>query len=420
MALDWKTAFVEGGLGFAGNVIGNKLDMENQMKLLHETEAINLRQWEREARYSSPKEQMKRLKEAGLNPDLIYGNVSNATPDAQLTDGTPSAPRMGSAMSSTVSSAIQHAALSSEIQKNEAIAQNQVSESHEHEANTNFKNSTLSLEIDRLSKVIGLTEAQTFEAQQRGQMYQNQSNLLVQNLANAKQEFDLLGQQKQLNDMEIERMRIYTDQYGSMLQAQLDNLISETGLNDAHAAQLRAETKQIWATFNSIVSYWENMANKVAADEELSYAMNEYYQAQTNSLIAQLKYLPFQMSEHMFFATKYQQRDKEGNFVFDKDGLPVMRDGAAAFERSMGYVNEVANCVNTCADAVMKVGIGIGSAKVGIAPSSAAIPYRTQSGHQLRHQQTAKAYEDYLFETDPIKKGKKKEKFLNSYNRYEK
>lgn len=401
-------------------LFGNHQQLKQQKELMHENEAINLAQWNRTNEYNDPSKQMERLRKAGLNPDLAIGGFGSSTADnAQLTDGTPSAPHTAQSYVSAADSVQRAALLPSEIEKNKAIAKNQNEESREHAANVTFKDSSLGLQLTKLAKDIGLTEAQTNESLNRGQMYSNQSNLIIQNTQNAKQQFELMAQQHQLNELEIERMQTYTKQYGDMLQAQLDNLISSTGLNQAHANKLKAETSQIWATFNSIVEYWSNMADMVAADEEQKLAMANYYDKQVESLQAQLEYLPYQMAQHMFYCEKYQKKDKDGNFVYDDHGRPVMREGAAAFERTWGYVNEVAGTVNTCADAVMKVGIGIGAAKSGMTPGTGGIPYRTKSGHQLHHQQTAKAYEDYLFETDPVKKGKKKDKFNQAYKRYE-
>lgn len=54
--------------GYAGK---NKRQAEKMQKWTHD---INLTDWGLENEYNSPKNQMKRLKEAGLNPNLIYGS----------------------------------------------------------------------------------------------------------------------------------------------------------------------------------------------------------------------------------------------------------------------------------------------------------------------------------------------------------
>lgn len=44
----------------------------------------NLEDWDRQNSYNSPKQQMQRLKEAGLNPALVYGNGADATSNAPV------------------------------------------------------------------------------------------------------------------------------------------------------------------------------------------------------------------------------------------------------------------------------------------------------------------------------------------------
>lgn len=55
----------------------------------------NQNQWERENEYNTPLNQMKRFKEAGLNPDLIYGQGTSGNAmqlSGGLTAGAPSSP----------------------------------------------------------------------------------------------------------------------------------------------------------------------------------------------------------------------------------------------------------------------------------------------------------------------------------------
>lgn len=49
---------------------------ERQKSLMKLQQDYAVSNWQREVNYNSPAEQMKRLKEAGLNPNLVYGNGS--------------------------------------------------------------------------------------------------------------------------------------------------------------------------------------------------------------------------------------------------------------------------------------------------------------------------------------------------------
>lgn len=65
---------ITGGLGVAGNIASTLINNHHNEQLIKEQNQLNLQQWNRENLYNSPSEQMKRLKVAGLNPNLMYGN----------------------------------------------------------------------------------------------------------------------------------------------------------------------------------------------------------------------------------------------------------------------------------------------------------------------------------------------------------
>ena len=74
------SAATTAGSGIIGSLIStraNKKAQERQNKYNREERdrqnAWNLEQWNRENLYNSPQEQMRRFKEGGLNPNLIYG-----------------------------------------------------------------------------------------------------------------------------------------------------------------------------------------------------------------------------------------------------------------------------------------------------------------------------------------------------------
>lgn len=82
-------SFLGGILGFGSQQSANEQNMEiakynwEQQKLM----------WREQNEYNKPSSQMARLKEAGLNPNLIYGNGSAATGNSTSTP-TPSVPRV--------------------------------------------------------------------------------------------------------------------------------------------------------------------------------------------------------------------------------------------------------------------------------------------------------------------------------------
>lgn len=61
----------------------------------------NLKMWNLQNEYNSPKQQMARLIEGGLNPHLVYGNGADATAGA-ISNGSPSAPNIPSPQMETI------------------------------------------------------------------------------------------------------------------------------------------------------------------------------------------------------------------------------------------------------------------------------------------------------------------------------
>lgn len=73
------------------------------LELAKQQNSWNIQQWNRENAYNSPSAQMERMKQAGLNPDMMYGggvsgNLAASSP--QMTSGAPSSPMDWSALGS--------------------------------------------------------------------------------------------------------------------------------------------------------------------------------------------------------------------------------------------------------------------------------------------------------------------------------
>lgn len=78
-----------GGIASAiGNVISAREQNAANLNIQREQNAYNLNMWQLENMYNSPEAQMDRYKQAGLNPNLIYGSATN-----QHSNAPTSAPR---------------------------------------------------------------------------------------------------------------------------------------------------------------------------------------------------------------------------------------------------------------------------------------------------------------------------------------
>lgn len=76
------TGFAAGLLGAAGGILGSLSARSSVADANAANERLSWDMWHATNAYNHPKRQMARFREAGLNPNLIYGQMSNVAPPA--------------------------------------------------------------------------------------------------------------------------------------------------------------------------------------------------------------------------------------------------------------------------------------------------------------------------------------------------
>ncbi len=76
------SAVISGGV----TMYNNHKQRKEQRALMDKSIESNIQQWNRENQYNTPQAQMKRFKDAGLNPNLIYGQSNTASSMIPSTD----------------------------------------------------------------------------------------------------------------------------------------------------------------------------------------------------------------------------------------------------------------------------------------------------------------------------------------------
>ena len=128
-------AVVGAGIGLAGQLINanstKKTNLASQMhnlNMMRLQNEMNRKNWAMENDYNSPSAQMKRLQEAGLNPNLVYGASAPGNSSGQLHSATPAqwspkAPQFdaGSVMDNYFNAAMQSATLDNVKANNQKI-----------------------------------------------------------------------------------------------------------------------------------------------------------------------------------------------------------------------------------------------------------------------------------------------------------
>lgn len=269
-------ALMNAGLGVVGNFLGNKQAEKNQQKQneFNALEAQKTRDWQEKMwnlnnEYNTPLAQVNRLQDAGLNPNLVYGNgtMQNVSPMASSGAQASSTPFNDSIAArharnfDAIMRGLQTAITMQEL-KNKKLEGNNI------ESNTNKNN------------------AEAKESQQRT------DNLATENKFNL-ETFDArkIGIELQNQLSEQQRLKLYADTQTATKQldqidAVISNLQSSTDLNKAQVenihtniartlALLPKEIEQMNASITEALS--RAVANKASANA--SNAQAGYYGA---------------------------------------------------------------------------------------------------------------------------------------------
>lgn len=192
------------------------LSFQRQKELMALQNQYAVQNWERENNYNHPKEQMKRLKAAGLNPDLMYGNgaagLQGGSISALGAPASPMAPTMD--FSKSVNDAI-----SAAVGMEQAKKAN--SETIRQDIENSYLNERYRTEIDKMIKDME-------ESGSRINLNNETRANVAQSTANMKVESDAL--QTRLGYEE-------TDRLIAMFEAATHRAVAANQINDTNATQ---------------------------------------------------------------------------------------------------------------------------------------------------------------------------------------
>lgn len=226
----------------------NQKNREYNMMLARQQNQWNFEQWQRENDYNSPTSQMARLRAAGLNPDLMYGQgtTGNSAGSPEMTSGAPSEPNDMSAMLSKRSfGQTMQQILDREQQRRMAEAQIEAIE-----ANTNKTNSeTQGQDIDNAIQQIRLGN----EAKFQNQTFKNMQ--AVERMTDAQAQFYLqsaVESNKRIEKMgvEIDSLRVAMDNVSFEQQMKVQEFILRSKEVDSIIQSNLASAKSALASAN--------------------------------------------------------------------------------------------------------------------------------------------------------------------------
>lgn len=280
----------------------NERQRQYMSELANRQNLWNLEQWKRENAYNSPSNKMKLLREAGLSPDLMYGQGAGslqAASSPQLTAGE-AAPAMD------YSKFIPNLELSS-IAQNMANARlmnaqaNKVNSETEGQELTNFYQSILNKYIDEEKRQhITLKYGEITLQGQMSEQMAAQVNILNKQGEQIDQLMEESDKriEKMDNDMQLDWLRYYLDaeqtkelirkiaaeadlteeqarMYVAKTQAEINGINADIAYKAAVGGRERATTRKIWAETRTV---WQrNAHDKVmfAIEEEDTPMLND-------------------------------------------------------------------------------------------------------------------------------------------------
>ena len=214
----------------------------------------NRQQWQMENAYSSPAAQMERMRQAGLNPDMMYGgglegNISAASPE--MTAGVGSSPMDWSALGSkktigdVISQSKQLEMLDAQIANVKADTDNKAVENDILKTDASYRAAILQGEIDLNGmKIKGIQSDINVNDEQISKM-RSETAKLDQECQNLKRTYDLLAAQIDSYQVDIAYKKL--------------RMVLESKETEALIAKMAADTNKSKAECKAIVSRlpWE-------------------------------------------------------------------------------------------------------------------------------------------------------------------
>lgn len=285
----------EGGLDLIGTIFSTvfnskNVEATNEMNryLANLQNSHNLRMWELNNEYNLPTNQIKRLLDAGLNPNLLYGNPSQGSSNAPAQGAAPpqmqafQMPDIGERFSNMQQVSIQRKAMEAQVKLMEAEAEDK-----------------------KADTVLKQKDAGTYD--EKFEMYKRQYELELDNLeANSKVLLDTLS----TNSVVRKKLKTEIDSIASQRHltenqafgVYLDNLEKDLGMDD----RLR----------------------KLASECDLTEAEAAYWNNAAVEMLYQIKLGKIELS-HAGIKDFYDTKMREYQWIYARDTLGYSLDSAS-------------------------------------------------------------------------------------------
>lgn len=272
------------GLGMVGNVISTAMTNRANREMQREANEQNERLWREQMEYNSPVNQMARFKQAGLNPNLAYGDNGNAGAPPEYISSRNQSPQFDPmAISNALLIKKQLDMTDAEIANiNADTRQKNASSVGQENENSVFNEKFDAFMREHWSK-LGLNEAEATLKFQQGQTeYQNYVAKQLENYFNSATMQDRINSVLKHNQLTDEQIKV-AKATASKLFAEISYLRKQGELIDAKVFTEKAQRAYI----ESRTDLTEEEKQLVRNDASLKLKMTGYYDSLADKVDAE-------------------------------------------------------------------------------------------------------------------------------------
>lgn len=255
---------VSSGINFGLNTLSNEVSFDQQWRLQKDQQKYNTLMYNLNNQYNSAASQMARFNSAGLNPNLIYGQMQNGL--AAPTSGQGSAPSPVRMDPFDVLTLEQQQA---NIEKTNAETKNIEKNTEKQESDIKVNDAT----IVRFGVQNGLDEKQTEFLGESINKFKVECDKMRAEIGVLNKQVEVLEQQRKLTKYQAQNEMIRSWYESDKVQAEIDNIKSSTGLNDF---QVRRGSTLLFAE----LANFKAMTRKLLSDASTNVVLRQLYNKQ--------------------------------------------------------------------------------------------------------------------------------------------
>jgi len=198
---------IGGAVSDAGGILGNVITNKGSKKRLQESQRFDLGMWHKQNAYNDPRAQMKRLQDAGLNPNLIYGQ--NAGGAAGNAGSVPASKVADYSMSNPVAHMAQYADYAVKGAQHDNLHAQSVS----HAASAALKN------VQRITEKVKIEGRKTANAREKVALERDEGTLQA--------EIDAANYRARALDQKAQQEEIRTSNLDAQQKAELTKTLNQ-------------------------------------------------------------------------------------------------------------------------------------------------------------------------------------------------